>query len=757
MYGTVNYKESADDKAELLMQDLTKGAEDGGTVNFDFAGNDSYVNYGCAVPIAPTNIDAGTVAGPYCQGAVVNLNGIYSGTNCYYWYPENRAAGSFADSTNKITQFTIASNFTGTCKLYFRAQVNCGVIRDSVSFMVNPSGIVLDITTSDTVWCNKNNFPLSATSNSSNTLSWSTNGKGSFSSSNTLTTNYIPSSQDTGFLVFRLNQTAPCGFPKDSIRVRFTSPNANFIPSASVVCKGAAIINLNPINTGGSFSGSALLSGNNFNPSDTGTYLIKYKFSQYGCTDSVTKTIRVLALPNANFNLSDTVVCKNSNPVSVSPIETGGTWSGTAFTGNIFNPINIGLFQFNYVINNGSCKDSVTKFIRVVDKANSDFIMSDSVICSNAGSISLSPLSSGGTFFGNGVVGNVFTPASSPGLFEIKYLVGNGTCLDSTSKFIRVVGRKNPNFTASDTIICVGSSPISFNFQTTGGILFGNGINGSVFNPNSIGVHSIQYKVTNEMCADSSQLSIRVIAKPDASFSLSDTLVCEGATPISISPVNNGGILSGATINANQFNPISSGIYTIKYKLSNEACSDSVLHIIRVAPKPVAKFVYSPKEPVVKDSVYFTFTGSNATKYFWLFGDENNQNSSDQNPSFIYTKPGSFLCKLIVQNEDGCIDSNSLELMVAEKATLFASNVFTPNGDSTNDRFFAVGTSIREFHMYIYNRWGELLFESNDIKDGWNGETKGNPCPDGVYIYLINATGTNDHIYNLHGTVTLIR
>jgi gliding motility-associated-like protein len=746
------------DRSDLIKQDQTVGDEDGGIVNFSFSGAATYVNYGCAVPIAPINIDAGTVAGPYCQGATVNLNGTYSGTNCYFWYPENRSSGSFADSTNKITQFYISSGFTGTAKLYFRAQVNCGIIKDSVSFTVNPSGITLDISTNDTVWCNKNTFPLLATSNSSNALTWSTNGKGSFSSTSTLGTNYNPSStQDTGFVILRLNQTASCGFPKDSIRVRFTQPNANFNPTIISVCKGAPIIQLNPINAGGTFSGSILISGNTFNPSDTGTFFIKHKYSQYACTDSITKTITVLPIPNANFTISDTVVCKNSNPVVFTAAQSGGTWSGTALTGNTFNPTTSGLFQFNYVLSNGICKDSISKFVRVVDKANSDFIISDTIVCSLDGKAVLTPFSSGGTFYGNGVTGNIFNVGSLNGLISIKYVIGNGTCIDSTIKTIRVVQRSNPSFTSDDTLVCIGSSIINFNFQTPGGILSGAGLSGNTFNPVAIGIYPIQYKVSKETCSDSSNISIRVISKPNASFTVSDTLVCEGAELIDIISNTAGGIFTGATITANQFDPKLSGVYSIQYKVSNEACVDSTQKNIRVSARPIAKFIYSPKEPVVKDSVRFTFTGSNATKYFWMFGDENKQNSSDQNPSFIYTKPGIFICKLIVKNDDGCIDSTDESLTIAETATLFASNVFTPNGDSTNDRFFAIGTSIKDFHMYIYNRWGDIVFESNEINNGWTGDSNGNPCPDGVYMYIINAKGTNDKTYNLHGTVTLIR
>jgi gliding motility-associated-like protein len=465
----------------------------------------------------------------------------------------------------------------------------------------------------------------------------------------------------------------------------------------------------------------------------------------------------VLPLPNANFTLSDTVICKNANPIVITAVQSGGNWSGTSFTGNTFNPSNTGLFQFNYVVGNGSCKDSVTKFIRVVDKANSDFNISDTVVCSSNGKASLSPFSSGGVFSGSGVIGNDFFAGNLSGLIPIKYVLGNGTCLDSTIKFIRIVNRKNPAFTSSDTLVCKGSSIINFNLQTAGGILSGNGLSGNTFDPNTIGLFPIQYKVTNEGCSDSLSLNIRVIAKPDPSFSLDDTLVCEGDPLINITPSSNGGIFSGATITGNQFDPKLAGVYTIQYRLSNEACSDSIKHTIRVVSKPIAQFTYVPKDPVVKDSVHFTFTGSNATKYLWSFGDENKQKSSNQNPSFIYYKPGTFLCTLTVQNNEGCMDSISMELLIGDKATLFTSNVFTPNGDSTNDRFFAVGTSIREFNMYIYNRWGELLFQSNDIKQGWNGEANGIPCPDGVYIYLIHAIGTNEQSFNLHGTVTLLR
>ncbi|MCB0854929.1 MAG: gliding motility-associated C-terminal domain-containing protein, partial [Bacteroidetes bacterium] len=88
---------------------------------------------------------------------------------------------------------------------------------------------------------------------------------------------------------------------------------------------------------------------------------------------------------------------------------------------------------------------------------------------------------------------------------------------------------------------------------------------------------------------------------------------------------------------------------------------------------------------------------------------------------------------------------------------IYAPNAFTPNADNVNDYFYLQGVYIREFHMKIFNRWGQEIFESNHINDEWDGTFNGEPVPEGVYVWVAEATSNNGREFTERGTVTLIR
>lgn len=87
----------------------------------------------------------------------------------------------------------------------------------------------------------------------------------------------------------------------------------------------------------------------------------------------------------------------------------------------------------------------------------------------------------------------------------------------------------------------------------------------------------------------------------------------------------------------------------------------------------------------------------------------------------------------------------------------FAPNAFSPNDDGYNDRFTIVTPGVRFATLRIYNRWGKLIFETNDPQSGWDGRVDGGSAPEGVYVYRLEAEGTNGRPYEISGTVTLIR
>lgn len=91
-------------------------------------------------------------------------------------------------------------------------------------------------------------------------------------------------------------------------------------------------------------------------------------------------------------------------------------------------------------------------------------------------------------------------------------------------------------------------------------------------------------------------------------------------------------------------------------------------------------------------------------------------------------------------------------------AVLFVPNAFTPNGDELNNTFHLDGLGIQELkYLRIFNRWGELVYESNDFNAGWDGTVNGKPSEPEVFVYLLEAVCTTGEIIRKQGNITLIR
>ena len=135
------------------------------------------------------------------------------------------------------------------------------------------------------------------------------------------------------------------------------------------------------------------------------------------------------------------------------------------------------------------------------------------------------------------------------------------------------------------------------------------------------------------------------------------------------------------------------------------------------------------------------------------------QDNTVSNP-FIVTEGGDFSVEVI--DEFGCMGTDSLTLIQQCPTELYIPNVFSPNGDNQNDEFVILGGDIQSMELKIFNRWGELIFESNDQERGWDGTIFGQEMAlPGVYIYRLDFVGfkRNGSILTekKHGTLTLIR
>lgn len=213
------------------------------------------------------------------------------------------------------------------------------------------------------------------------------------------------------------------------------------------------------------------------------------------------------------------------------------------------------------------------------------------------------------------------------------------------------------------------------------------------------------------------------------------------------------------------------GVYSVKLEASNISgiINTSVKKlIIEVFPAPHADFQIRPEMVKLPDDpIYTTNYSSDADSYFWDFGD--GSSSSEFEPSHVYLDTGFYDITLIAKTDKGCMDTVVYENMVEviEGNEIRIPNAFTPSldgstggsryGNGRNDVFYPVTEGVIAYKMQVYNRWGELLFDTVDKSQGWDGYYKGKVCAPDVYIYKIDFKFMDGREVMKFGDVMLIR
>jgi len=192
----------------------------------------------------------------------------------------------------------------------------------------------------------------------------------------------------------------------------------------------------------------------------------------------------------------------------------------------------------------------------------------------------------------------------------------------------------------------------------------------------------------------------------------------------------------------------------------NDCVADTSLTvIIDIYAAPEANFIFSPNDVFTLTPVEFQDLSINTETWNWNFGD--GVTTTDQNPTYIFEHTGTYGITLTVTNHD-CIDSIQTSITVFEYLLFFVPNAFTPDNDQLNQMFqpiFTSGFDPTDYHLMIFNRWGEIIFESYNTEIGWNGTLNSqNQVLDGVYIWKIVFGDINSDKKHTHqGIVTLLK
>lgn len=204
------------------------------------------------------------------------------------------------------------------------------------------------------------------------------------------------------------------------------------------------------------------------------------------------------------------------------------------------------------------------------------------------------------------------------------------------------------------------------------------------------------------------------------------------------------------------------GIYTVRLSATDNAtCNpvDDTTVTITVNSSPIAGFQFGPQPPKENTPITFVNISTGGVRYKWDFGDGDTllTTSLTEPVNHIYNSSGNFKACLTAYNEFGCANEtcNFLEAVVSPLVDI--PNAFTPNGDGANDVVRVRGFGIQKMTWRIYNRWGNLVFQSVSPSQGWDGTFKGVLQPQEVYAYILEIQFSDNTQIRKRGDITLLR
>lgn len=462
--------------------------------------------------------------------------------------------------------------------------------------------------------------------------------------------------------------------------------------------------------------------------SATGTYtysLVSVKDGQTThCSQSQSGTAIIVVNEQPNANTSGTIqVCKNDNQPSITYVGVGGSAP----------------YTFTYNINGGS-NQTVTS------------------------------------------IGNTATipvPTSISGSYTYSLV----SVLDgSTTSCTRIINQNNnvvvwplPSVDAgNDIVLCQGADTV---LKASGAVTYqwnNNVQDGMPFIPQDTLYYTVIGTDSNG-CKNIDSVKVSVVPTPQINLTTSAGSGCSPLKATLNSQITgNIGSCTWTLSNGMQFQncgPIQltltePGCYDVTLTTTSpEGCSNTVTgtSFLCVYANPIAEFELTPTEMLSSNTMVNFFNHSvNAAHYHWNFGDETSSNEVDPVHVFPEMTAGNYTVTLIATSEDGmCKDSTMHTVKIIEDLIYYIPNSFTPDGDEYNNTFkpvFTQGFDKNNYNLQIFNRWGEMVFESRDPNYGWDGVYRGKVCQDGTYVWKINIKKLHtDERVELVGHLNLLK
>ena len=472
-----------------------------------------------------------------------------------------------------------------------------------------------------------------------------------------------------------------------------------------------------------------------------------------GCvnTDNVTVTENTEPIVSAG---TYPAVCSSTPTVALVGSPSGGVFSGTGVSGNVFNT-SAGTQTITYAYTDGNtCSGSATAQIIVNLNPTVD-AGANQAVCAGS-SVTLAASGAASFSWSDGVVNNTsFIPTQTLNYTVVGTSAQGCTGTDNVTVTVNAL----PIVDAGTySAICVDAADVALTGTPVGGVFSGTGVTANSFNP-SVGTQTISYSYTDANdCSNSDQTLITVNPLPTV-FGGEDVTICEG-TAVTLAGVGAFSYLwTNGGVDGQPFTPsLGSIVYTVTGTDANGCVGiDNVTVTVVESPLAAVDADILYGYPVL--DIVFTNNSTGATSYGWNF--DNGQvgtvaTTASQNVS--YETPGTYIIELIAGNGI-CSDIDTIQIIVMPfpDPIVIVPNVFTPNGDGANDHFVIHTEYVEELDVVIFNRWGNVVHEIDTVTGHWDGQIGNKDASDGVYFYKYTLKGINGTELSGHGNITLVR
>jgi gliding motility-associated-like protein len=339
------------------------------------------------------------------------------------------------------------------------------------------------------------------------------------------------------------------------------------------------------------------------------------------------------------------------------------------------------------------------------------------------------------------------TPVMS-GTYTVR--ISENDCSSTSTVDLNVTPVQNPEISSDpNDPFCLEDDVVTLTAASTGGTWSGTGItdaNAGTFDPSvaGAGLHTITYMIPGD-CPATDTRDIEVIDTPVPTYTAAPVSGCaplvvdfENTTPNSTAILWDFG--NGVTSNSDITSTIyEAGSYDVTMTATTDGCSgtQTFANAINVDPSPTALFNAESSGAGV---FQFENTSIGGVSYFWDFGHQDST-STEENPEYDYgDQTGSYDVTLTVTNALGCSHTVTIKIKFEEDLIFYVPNSFTPNGDAVNQYFTPIigsGVDLMSYELKIYNRYGEIIFVSNNSEIGWDGTLNNVIVPNGVYIWSL--------------------